>query len=413
MNPELQQHAFDTLEPEKFEELLDKVYSELVRLTLGPNTPDPYMRQFAQAYGELLMDNGKIKQDLKEFFEVRGTDIRIEYAVQVIFRAVHAYLSQHDAILGYPKSFTVDKWKEAIARLTYGSDQDSENFHMNTLTRNVQSNVSERHKSLPVIFYSNRERFGDEITRLDIGSSIKRGLKKEIEGGFSPVLEAQGADIDTFNRTIRLPIPIRHALAVDIEDVERSSVREWAEACTLMPKERLNKRLVDEYRRLDRTDYGDIISFVNSDFIEHTYPWESHPSAEQRYDVVTMFTFLYMLTPEEREVAIRRAKRTTRKNGLLVVQDFASIDDTEDAEFEEVLETPVNEQHRLRFFKNIYGGTYRYRTFVYDPMQPEKGFQSVFEFDKGRCERVRLALGRKTLRGTVQKNIAKVLRADQ
>lgn len=364
---------------------------EFIKQAVKAPKNDPYIRAFSEAF-DAIYDEPAVAEMVDMFLEIRQLKRPMLrwHAHNHIFRAVQAQLIRREEQIGYPQNFSyaTDWIPELHGLLETGHSRDI-GFEVDLLIHSVQSNVSGRYRSMAMILDALQDRYpssGDvqTVTALDVACSLNRGythLASDIP--FDPIIEAQHAHLPTVNRRIQNRIHFENSLGVDLKSLNDENTRWWAEACSMYPSERLDRRLVSTYQALDSLEVPGL-SFEDADFVE-TGPegrWDPagalHPSRAHMYDVVTMYTFLYQLSAEEYEKALHHAQAVVKPDGIIIIQDF--------------MNTLNHDWHAVTF--NSSSEEWSYRTFALDMQQREAGLQPLFVWNNGRCERLRVPIER-------------------
>lgn len=302
----------------------------------------------------------------------------------------------------YHRGFDAGQWESLITDTLSDPETRSE-LEFDLLHRHLQTNVADRYKSIPplVAWLRANNRIGDSVNILDIGSSVNHGLKKlslmDIVTGekFSqteamlpsdplrPWKEFERSDSLTanVNRLQNQPVGMSVGVGIDREDMATPDNEEWARAC-LTPREHQDGT-AESHDKLDIIRPANV-RFVQRDLLD---PADSRylidsPEDNGFFDIVTIFTVLNQLSPNDRYRMTSIARRYVKNSGLLVIQDFARVNPDLDIEID--------------FLFQDWNRHFSYRTIVMD-MQEHGRYQEAMLFDGGRCKAVQPALGKLAL----------------
>lgn len=386
----------------------ESLREEFMRQAVKAPKEDPYIRAFCEAF-DAMYDEPEVVELIDMFLEIRqlkGPMLRW-HACNHIFRAVQAQMIRREEEIGYPQNFShAAEWIPEIRSIVGSRKQGDMGFEVDLLIHNVQSNVSGRYRSMAMVLDALQDRYpeidGEQtITALDVACSLNRGYTHIASNiPFDPIMEARNAHLPTVNRRIQNRIRFNDSLGVDLKSLNDENTRWWAEACSMYPSERLDRRLVSTYQQLDRLQVPGL-SFEDADFVE-TGPegrWDPqgrmHPSRIRKYDVVTMYTFLYQLSPEEYHIALQHAEAAVKSDGIIIIQDF--------------MNTLDHDMHAVTF--NSSSEDWSYRTFALDMRQRAAGLQPLFVWNNGRCEKLHVPVERADPSMRLQAKVFESLRA--
>lgn len=361
---------------------------EFIRQSIKAPKGDPYIRAFSEAF-DALYEVPAVQDLLETFLEVRqlkGPMLQW-HAHNQIFRAYQAQLIKQEVELGYPQNFAhADGWVEHLLRISESRDLG---FEADLLFHSVQSNVSGRYRSVAMILDALQDRYPKDagrqtVTALDVACSLNRGYKHlATDIAFDQIKESRTANLQAVNTGAWNRLRFQESLGIDLKSLNDPSTRWWAEACSMYPSERLNRDLVETYQKIDNTEIEGL-GFEDADFTEMGAEgkWDPrggmHPSRIHRYDVVTLYTFLYQLNHDEHERALMHALSAAKRDGIIIIQDF--------------MDTPPDDGQSMIFGSS--SKEWSYGTFALDLRQPEKGLQPLFVWNNGRCEKLELRLER-------------------
>ncbi|MBX4199329.1 class I SAM-dependent methyltransferase [Candidatus Saccharibacteria bacterium] len=409
-------------------EALSRAYSEEMETPTGD---DRVIAAYAEAaMQEIHSDFGRLLDSAFDFRDTYKHPIDAHHAVQLTLRVLQRQMLKH-----YPHTypmdfFTPEAWREKINELI-GNPDIASDIEGDLIIREVQSNVVERYKAFKLIGHMYRDRIGDNPEILDVGCSLNLGLKKlAIDGRYpfgrievgSPGGEGFISDeqlTDAANILLASRLAIGASMGVDVfisHNNDNADTKEWVRACSFYPRELLKPALLMEFNDL-QSETGGTTGYYTGDFsnsaemenlhihfsqlkweAEHPEYKSSHESLmelierlhgphpdEEIFDMVTFSTSMYLMSWHERIRALKRAKRLVKPTGLIVIQDFAE-------------QVPLGKT-KLRFHNNFHYDSMPYRTYALDPRAPELDPQHIFSWETGRCQRLRLGLGKIAVSG--------------
>lgn len=369
------------------------IQAELRLQAERPPAQDHRIAAFSEALLQALSDTPV--RSFYEFVLGHRRQLSPSYGVNLSLRAFQKQLLRHAQQWDYPKAFTEPQaWYDSFHYFLDEARPPADEITFDLCIRDAQSNVSERYKSLKLIGNIFAARLGPKPTVLDIGCSQNLGLKRlaanlpfaPLKGSaaiFEPEAEKSFAGDsqlnDRLNNLLSSEFALAHGVGVDIWPKADPLVREWAKSCSFYPSELLQRQLLKSYERLEALD-DPAVSFAHLDFAE-PLPDAAGRTARRglglpRYELVCFSTVLYQQNRQQLETMLANARLLVAEHGLIVVQDFARLDRLRPG--------------RLVFEQSWFAQHYPYRTFVYDPTQPEAGFSELMRWQNGRCEKVAL-----------------------
>lgn len=380
---------------------IESLIRQLELETDKPPGNDPRIAAFARVALRRVREDHKWSSIVHDFLTERP-DLSPSYRSNLFLRAVQADQIANNQ--NYPKAHeNTEVWEHTFDDI----GQDFERLGqivVNLHGSNTMSNIAERYKAIKMVLLMMGHRF-DDVSILDIGCSLNHGLKQLVlnKGGsfsrykFGKVEVSIGPDIGEdpslqipslgytamFNRLMnRKRANIGPSLGVDIMNSEDPVIQEWAISCSFYPSELLDTRRVRNARRLEKKQPKQV-GFYREDFTDLDHKRFREKSPVSSYDVVVLSTILYQLNPEERAAMIANAKKYTSPDGLIIIQDFASLKTD-----------PISSMRTLEFDDHWYAHPYKYRTYVIDMQDPDEQLQEIFLWENGRCDRVALGTGR-------------------
>ncbi len=245
----------------------------------------------------------------------------------------------------------------------------------------LQTTKPKRYATLQWLGHLCRERFQGPLNILDVGPSRGDGLKMLALGMPVGHIAVHGTDNDELNTT-----RVNDLLHVPLPDVgtfhgiekwpilQRDALRtEWFKSNYLRPIDLKDPERVRLYYELEPDIPGVIIE--QGDFARDTPPELHHRHTGQTvYDIVFYSTVLYQMKEEQRIRMFKNGlKRIHPDRGLLVVQDYLSINEEDPFELD---------------FHDQLDEKYKYRTVAIDlssDEEREKGFQELIRWEDGSC----------------------------
>lgn len=294
------------------------------------------------------------------------------YGANLLLRAVQKQLVRTDA--SYPYEYDdPEAWSEAFMSLHASADRAAE-LYRDIADKHTQSNVVERYKACKLTMELLSPWLAATPRLLDVGCSRNHGLKKLhlqlpfktvqsgiplTEGILSPVLADRLA-----NRLIASPLALGPSLGMDLTELDSAENAEWARSCSFYPKELLDKKAVAEYDFLDNAEPGSV-TFKQGNILDHA------EGGDETFDVAIVSTFMYQLTPVERNLARTALRHYVGDKGFIIYQDFTKRDrDGLDLQYED------------SWFKSLYS----YRTLVEAPAHTGERIFEVLRWANGRCD---------------------------
>ena len=351
----------------------DLLHTELTNQAVLPPGGDKRIAAFSQAI--LKMVGTPELDTILQMMLTYRTSVSPSYAVNLLLRAFQKQLLVHDS--HFPDDFTsVSVWMTAIRALLDDTGIKAA-LYRDVLQRETQSNVVERYKAFKLVIGLLQSQLGDGLSVLDVGCSRNHGLKKlKLNLPFKPVScgvkdsdRLPHALLDSlFNGVLRQPLSLGRCQGSDIVPLAATDGRDWAKSCSFYPSELLNAAAVSEYDYLDSSDIAGV-NFAIGDFKAagmglHTYA--------QKYDVITVSTFLYQLSADERVDARRLFKQYLRPGGIIIYQDFVR---------------PSADGQSLEFETNWFDSLFPYRTLLEFGNDITGQLYEVLRWDNGRCNR--------------------------
>lgn len=285
----------------------------------------------------------------------------------------------------------------------------------------VATTVTRRYILPEIIAGLLRDRVGPSPSVLDIGSSKPIGLvRMALSGrlnGDRPVIpqlsihfvrpsrpgtETQLED-DPMNAHLQQVYAKTPQISIgvggDIMPVEDKRIERWVRSSfypkeyNMAPPHQMHNSLTTveetspaEYEMLVKANPENIYAY-QADFTKLNYldlyrflrQQRIHPAVanfRNGFDLVTLLTMTYELTPSKRQVILQTAGRLASKRGVVIVQDWITQDPADPRSF--IAEAAS------------FGEEYKYRTWVIDPRNPDTKPLEVFVSRNGRVQNVML-----------------------
>lgn len=371
------------------------VLSALEQQVKSPAGGDAKIPDFAIATAALLHEDGDLHGAVVEAVDYRRRkgDTNPYYFVNVLLRVVQKQLLRHADAYQYPETFVrPDDWYAAMKSLINRNSDDYDDFRIDLMGRDVQSNIRQRMSGYVLAAALFPERFSGSLEVLDVGCSQNQGLKAfELPYQDIEVVGATYKRLVTSPRLLHVLSERVNQLIADRSHAERKVgvdrvriwnsrgerdklLQEWVRSCSFRPGELLDRLLVAHYDLIDQNETATGTEFAVADFTQPKLDLSSAGVFERSFGLVGTSAVKYHLTPKQRAAMFRNELRYVRPDGLIVVQDFASI--------------RKNHPGELSYPKDIYSKSYQMGMFVYDPLVPHFGFREYWRWQTGRCTRI-------------------------
>lgn len=371
------------------DERIDGLLESLRIKARHPDGKDKYIGAYAVAMAEVVEEQRE--GDFLQTVFTHRPSLHGGYAANLLLRGAQKQkldLQSEFAERSYPEGYDAPgKWGGFLRRLISNAN-DYPDFSYDMQVRNIQSNISERYKGIKLAAHMYRRSLGENPTILDIGCSQNLGLKKIAlvprfkfdkvkvrhhgRFGISPILIDDVSRSLRANRLINSKLDIGPSVGVDLPFDERNERQErlWARACSFYPSELLNDNLRRRYVNFQNADTPDKVKIAYADARSPTQ-LDSAVGVKQKFDLVSLSTILYQLSPSNRICLLENAMKKAKKDGLLVVQDFAKVVDDHDG--------------NLEFIDDWTKQSYSYRTNIIDMKHEGAGFKEAFAWESPRC----------------------------
>ena len=339
------------------------------------------------------------QEQLRYVLSVRE-DLDAMHTVKLLERTYQGDLLENDPE-HYPDDYRDDPcmWQKAFMSVEQ-DDIRGERVLFNLLTRNVQSNIAERYKTVKLLAALYRDRFGDEPSHLDVGSSVLHGQLKLAFGHNTPgdalsfgdiklssqpelnhdsitheqVLHRERTINALVNKALHQTVRFGAMMGTDITNVDDPSTKRWVESCSFYPDELSDITKRTEYSALEAVDpRHERVGFVRADFSNEGDLEKLHSTAPAGgYDIITFFTIFYQISAQERQRMLDHAAGLLSDNGIIVIQDAVDGNFSKD---------------------------WNYTATIKDNARPDIDDQEILRWKTPRCNEARLGLGRLSLQG--------------
>lgn len=354
-----------------------------------PEGNDERIRAFAVGAGRMIARDTLVKFEIVDFVVYRD-GIMPSTKINLLQRALTKQILKDPSAYGdFPYAYDESEiWGENLKQVIIDNREkmSTDNFRLDLMCRNVQSNKEERYKSIKIIAELFEARFKGELSILDLGASLNHGLKKialDQELPFSPatIIPMQRSQNDYSKEMEQLKsaqtkkIKLGQSLGVDVTNIYDTEINEWVLSCSFRPGEWLNPQNIQAFKTLDDSS-PEQVGYLRADARDTEVIREA--SKGQKYDITFLCTMLYMVTdPLEREEMIQSALEMTKENGLVVIQDAVSVD--------------PSDRRKLVFSKGFF--PWGYKTLILDKTHLDRGFETVLTWDEGRCNKAKVNVG--------------------
>ncbi len=381
-----------TATPNDLEIRLSCFDQECDKQILKPLAGDERVSAFAIAAKYALDTNPKFREELIGTFEARPGE-PVPYTFSRMVRAFQKPLISEEGQkkFDYPKKFDIQNWSNWCVAFDWVFDHPiySDQFSLDMWTRDLQSNIIDRGKNIKLLKLLLPEVIPTEASIFDVGCSQNRVLKKlllnrpftrtrvmrEVEQPNNldqPDEKEHRVDetgTSVVNSALNSEVNFGSSIGIDKEFLHDTHIKEWEEACTFLPSERLNQALRDEYDFLDGQNVPGV-KFVKADFLEKSSNiFEKNGIGRHMFHFVFYSTVLYMLSENDRQTMLENGDEARHPKGLKVILDNATKDP----------DAPSG----LRFNPN-FAQDYEYTTHIDDPAGSGELLE-VFQWKNGRC----------------------------
>ncbi len=352
--------------------MFDSLQQELVDQVLQPPGSDQRIAAFCQALLTILR-KAEEYPDLIDCISRTSSESVPSYTVNRLLRAFQRQLMYSEPT--YPRAYITEPvWLESITDI-FHNVRKFKMFKADLLEKDVQSNVVERYKAAKLVMSLLQNQLGAAPSMLDIGCSRNHGLKKlKLNLPFKPIKcavktlgQMPSAFLDRLlNETLQSGLSLSSCTGMDVVPLSVGMDAAWAKSCSFYPSELLHEATVAEYDYLDKLHLRGV-NFVEGDIAN----CQSTLLNSQKFDVIFLSTLLYQLTPDERAKVRRNVTHFLTEDGIIVYQDYSTIDSTDSS---------------LEFENNWFSRVFPYRTIIEFRTGGEQQLYEMFRWSNGRCE---------------------------
>lgn len=291
---------------------------------------------------------------------LEGFDPRL-FANLLLRTAQHILLHDQNTI-DYPQKFDNPKtWSEALSVIAH--DHNMENHLLSDLIFElVHSNIPGRYAGEKIALLPYLSRF-KRINSLDVGSSLGLGVEKLLRNDpfqhidvlsyykdYTLLLKRPDLTNALNQKLNNLPLNFGRCASLDIMADRHELVKERVRSHSFYPSELLTSYRVDEFDRLAESVSKKHDYYVGNFAYEETIANILSESPVKKFQLITFFTVLHQVHPEDREIMLDHARKLLAPGGLIIIQDFARLNHN----------YPIN----LEFFRKW--GPQTYRTYIID-----------------------------------------------
>jgi hypothetical protein len=328
------------------DEVVADFYLALQREEEKPQGKDPFVRSYAQATQHLLYDRDpQLLSFYNEGLELRQTvnrkpwnsEVLLNVGMRVFLKGIIAKHQDFPTKQYSTPAFFVSAIREVL------DDPKARAEAVFDMTRDVQSNVVNRYALAKLIMVSERQRLGQEVRMLDIGSSAMNGPSQiarnlpfdriifgEINPAFTtpegPVMVPDPSLTGSLNHAIAEPLSLRGSYGVDAVPIDQKQNYEWMMACSHRPVERFGSNLesFEDYMQTSHLGLSFYLGELSTSGIINKDETGAQAELPKRsFDVVTIFTTGYQQPRTLKRRLLEVANDYTRPSGLVIIQDYA------------------------------------------------------------------------------------------
>lgn len=397
---------------------LPLVWEEMRNLSEHPMGGDQRVGAFALAMSELIETDPVVEAVIFEVVQSRLSDkvlleedkpAQAHYLGRLIFSATqkHMLSDSGDPKYPYDEQFRTPKhWKKQIQNMLYPDSLSRETFKYDVINRDLMSNLGQRYATLKLIMRAHGERW-DSPKVLDLGCSLMIGdlmlLSPHPSIDFKPVEvydEPQRSDEKNkpnpeLTKQIGSIVTGKYCVAekcehtgVDIFERIDAETLAWAISNSRYPQEIIKDSSYEyDIRSLlshaMSPELRQRVRYLQADFTQEV----SDTFDDKKFDVIFASTMLYQHTVYEQKRILRNMIDLASEDGLVIIQDGAERDPNSDW---------------FKFSAQNFSDKYRYKTYVLDMADKDRGFQQFVTWANGRCEEMAFFNSRFTLE-TIEK----------
>jgi SAM-dependent methyltransferase len=337
-----------------------RVWREFEHQADYPPGSDPVIAACYRAVGILAASDEEFQNLIEEIYLDRGMEEK--HMVNLFFRAVQYIMMFEEGKVGYSEEYaSADKWDEELRRI-YGTKKES----LVSILENKDTGTTlyQRYAGPKAIISSLWPE--EQVSVLDLGCGGNHGLPGIICGEtFAAVKDHTFGEV--VSRWIAQPVSVGLAVGIDKHDPYNEEAEKWRAACSFYPSELSNMPgFVDFEARIKDTGAQ---RFFQADITR----LNGNLPVKTKFDTAILSTVLYQLSVQDRENTIKAAQNMLKKDGVLIVQDFARRSDS---------------GTELDFNGSWFGEDFSYRTFVRADWT-EGRYWEIMRWKNGRCKELK------------------------
>ena len=342
------------------------------REAINPPNKDKCMGAFYTALTDLAQsdDKGIINSFLQHVVYQRQREFTPQHLTNLIFRVFQYVKLFKEKDYRYPLSHNEpNRWKIEIPNLL---EKHGKLMTELLLTKDTTTTIYQRYAGTQAVLNGF---FPDQKLKVaDFGCGGNYGLPGLIKGIPFKVISDETPD-QILSMLINHQLDIGEGLAIDKIDPQDPDEKAWRLACSFYPQElnQLADLMVFEAGIANVHN----VKFLQADLLDlHVDHFNNGGDTlpEKYFNAVVMNTICYQLNPQEQKRVFEIARRSIKKGGLLIVQDFARKDSI------------IPE--RLQFLESWFAEKDPYRTYVCGE-STNWMFKEFLRWSSGRCLEVR------------------------
>lgn len=336
-----------------------KFLSELIEQSKYPPGGDPVLGSFYKAMAEMIVEHPDFADLIEDVKKVRPS-ITTKHLANLLFRAYQYIKFEENDLLYRAYKFST-MWREEL-ELFLANPKTVEEFKKILIEKSTTTTIYQRYAGpyaiISQIYAQN------PVLVADLGCGGNYGLKGiELHEKFKPINDHSPSK--QISKLLNTQINLKGGLAMDKEDPDDPEVTNWRTACSFYPKELDGLNALSNFE--NRIKKSKKVQFIKVNLLDFNY------LPKKLIDVVILSTILYQLHKSEQLKLLQRAKSMLKPGGILIVQDFATLD--------------KNNLHLLNFKEPWFGKKINYRTFLASA-KTQWNFLELLLWDNGRCNEV-------------------------
>ena len=340
--------------------LLDTYAEEIKDQGENPPGKDKVIQACYRAYAELL-EKKEIREKTIKILGLR--EFTPSHFANIFFRAIQYIELNHFKNPKYPLEHKdTEVWKKDLTKI-FTSDFELLTYLLTT--KSTTTTIYQRYAGSKFILNALFPK--REIKVADLGCGGNYGIPGLIGNvGFDKINDTTSDKLVSF--ALEQETKITEGLAIDKEDPYDDASKAWRLACSFYPHELnhgSNVRLPKNKSEKSR--------FVKTDLTRVDHQPEDYKIEHNYYDAVIMSTFLYQLVDEKIEIVMNFAKQLLKKDGVIIIQDFATKDGAI--------------KSKISLISNWFSSAFTYKTFITGAIT-NWDIKEILKWDSGRCKTV-------------------------